>query len=69
MRVVSPGSDDGNFLPAAIVTYRETHPDVFFSVETRHLDGICTALLESGVDVGLAFDPDEWPGIAREVLG
>jgi DNA-binding transcriptional LysR family regulator len=21
------------------------------------------------VDVGLAFDPDEWPGIAREVLG
>ena len=56
-------------LPAAIAGYRSVHPDVFFSVETRHHDGICTALLESGVDVGFAFDPDARPGIASEALG
>lgn len=56
-------------LPAAIASFRTHHPDVFFAVETRHIDGICKALLESGIDVGLAFDPDDRPGIACEHLG
>jgi len=56
-------------LPGAIADYHAERPDVFFSVETRHHDGICTALTESSVDVGFAFDPDVRPGIASEVLG
>ncbi|MEJ2384979.1 MAG: LysR substrate-binding domain-containing protein [Xanthomonadales bacterium] len=56
-------------LPTAIAEYRTTRPDVFFSVETRHHDGVCSALLESGVDLGLAFAPDARPGIASEPLG
>ena len=56
-------------LPAAIASFRTRHPDVFFAVETRHIDGICNAVLESAIDIGLAFDPDERPGIASEHLG
>ena len=56
-------------LPTAIAEYRATHRDVFFSIETRHHDGVCAAVLESGVDLGLAFAPDVRPGIASESLG
>jgi len=56
-------------LPAAIAEYRAVHRDVFFAVETRHHDGVCRALTDSGVDIGLAFAPDARPGIAGESLG
>ena len=56
-------------LPGAIAEYRAVRPHVFFSVETRHHDGVCSALLEGGVDIGLAFAPDARPGIASDALG
>jgi DNA-binding transcriptional LysR family regulator len=56
-------------LPGAIAEYRAAHKEIFFSVETRHHDGVCTALLEAGVDIGLAFAPDVRPGIVSETLG
>jgi DNA-binding transcriptional LysR family regulator len=55
-------------LPAAVAEYRERHHDVFFSVETLHHGEICTALLESRVDIGLLFDPGVVPGLASELL-
>jgi DNA-binding transcriptional LysR family regulator len=57
-----------DLLPRAIASYREIHQDTFFVVETLHHDEIANALLESRLDVGLAFDPDDIPGIRGELL-
>jgi len=55
-------------LPRAIATFREQHPDAVFEIETLHLDEIHHALLESRVDIGLAFDPPGHPGIRQKRL-
>lgn len=57
-----------DLLPRAIASYRELHQDTVFVVETLHHDEIANALLESRLDVGLAFDPDDIPGIRGELL-
>jgi DNA-binding transcriptional LysR family regulator len=57
-----------DLLPRAIASYREMHNDTVFVVETLHLDEMASALLESRLEVGLAFDPDEIPGISGELL-
>ena len=57
-----------DLLPKAIASYREMHSDTVFVVETLHLDEMANALLESRLEVGLAFDPDEIPGISSELL-
>jgi DNA-binding transcriptional LysR family regulator len=58
-----------DILPKAIASYREQHKDTIFTVETLHHDELASALLESRLDVGLAFDPENIPGISGEVLG
>ena len=58
-----------DLLPRAIASYRELHNDTVFSVETLHLDEMASAVLESRLEVGLAFDPDSIPGLAGETLG
>jgi DNA-binding transcriptional LysR family regulator len=58
-----------DLLPRAIASYREMHSDTVFSVETLHHDEMVSALLESRLEVGLAFDPDNIPDIAGELLG
>ena len=50
-------------LPRAISTFRDEHPDAIFEVETLHHDEIYDALYESRIDIGLAFDASEQPGI------
>jgi DNA-binding transcriptional LysR family regulator len=55
-------------LPATVARFRERHSDVFFSVETLHYGEICSALLESRIDMGLVFDPGVVPGITCEQL-
>ena len=57
-----------DLLPRAIASYRASHPDTVFLVETLHHDEIAVALQESRIDVGLAFDPEFIPGIARAPL-
>ena len=57
-----------DLLPGAMATFREKHKDVVFHVETLHHDEICDALLESRLDLGLAFDPVDVPGVAEDVL-
>ena len=58
-----------DLLPKAIASYRELHSDTVFSVETLHHDEMASALLESRLEAGLAFDPDSVPGLAGELLG
>jgi DNA-binding transcriptional LysR family regulator len=69
IRVAATPALGVELLPTAIAQYRATHRDVFFAVETRHHDGVCAALLDAGVDIGLAFGPDVRPGVASESLG
>lgn len=57
-----------DLLPWSVATYREKHSDTTFAVETLHHDEICRALLETRLDLGLAFDAVVVPGIAEETL-
>lgn len=58
-----------DFLPGAIASYREQHADVKFSLETLRHEEISGALMDSRIDIGLAFDPGDLPGISGELLG
>ena len=55
-------------LPRAISTFRDEHPDAIFEVETLHHDEIYDALNESRIDIGLAFDASQKPGIRRKKI-
>jgi len=58
-----------DFLPGAIASYRENHTDLMFSIETLRHEELSAALLDRRIDIGLAFDPDNLPGIGGELLG
>lgn len=58
-----------DFLPGTIARYRERHGHVQFSVETLRHEELAPALLESRIDLALAFDPDNMPGVSGELLG
>jgi len=58
-----------DFLPGAVASYREEHEDITFSLETLRHEEISSALMDSRIDIGLAFDPGNSPGIRGELLG
>jgi len=68
IRVASTPAFGLDVLPRAIASFREQHADSVFEIETLHLDEMYSALQESRIDIGLAFDPKEHPGIHHEVL-
>ena len=55
-------------LPAAVSSYLDDHSDTVFEIETLHHDEIASALLESRIDIGLAFDSVPVPGLAADTL-
>ncbi|MGB5721982.1 MAG: LysR family transcriptional regulator [Woeseiaceae bacterium] len=55
-------------LPTAIRTYLREHSDTVFEIETLHVDQMAEALLESRIDIGIAFDAGKMPGINDETL-
>ena len=55
-------------LPKAVASFREKYADTIFEIETLHLDQLNEALLESRVDIGLAFDPPETAGIEQRTI-
>lgn len=57
IRIASTPAFGLEVLPRAVATFRERHDDIVFEVETLHLDEITTALVESRMDIGLAFEP------------
>lgn len=68
IRVASTPAFGLEILPSAIASFRRQYPNAIFEIETRHLDEIHHALLESRIDIGLAFDPSKHPGIRRKRL-
>lgn len=69
IRVAATTAFGIDFLPGAIAGYRESHPDVLFGIETLRHEELPAALLESRIDLALAFDPNNMPGISGELLG
>lgn len=57
-----------DLLPRAIASFRESHSNTVFEIETLHHAQINNALQRSQIDLGLAFDPIRYPGIALQVL-
>ena len=57
-----------DLLPGAVATYLQEHEGTVFEIETLHHDEMGEAILESRIDIGLAFDPADTPGLALEKL-
>lgn len=68
IRIAATPAFGMDLLPSAVAAYREIHGDTIFEIETLHHDEICNALLESRLDIGLAFDPDVVHDVAEETL-
>lgn len=68
IRIASTPAFGLDLLPRAITSFRKANRDVVFEIDTLHLDEINTALIESRVDIGLAFDPIGRPGIEERAL-
>ena len=58
-----------DFLPSAIASYKAMHGDILFGIETLRHEELTGALLDSRIDLALAFDPENMPGIRGEALG
>ena len=56
------------FLPGAIASYRKEYGELMFSTETLRHEELAAALLDSRIDIALAFDPGNLPGIRGELL-
>ena len=68
IRVAATPAFGVDLLPAAVASYLAGHGDTVFEIETLHHDEISTALLESRIDIGLAFDAVDGPGLTSETL-
>ena len=68
IRVASTPAFGLEVLPQAVASFRKLNPEAIFEIETLHLEGIIDALLESRIDIGLAFDPVANPGIKQQRL-
>lgn len=68
IRVAATPAFGVDLLPAAVAGYLADHEDTVFEIETLHHDEISAALLESRIDIGLAFDSVIAPGLTSETL-
>ena len=68
IRVAATPAFGVDLLPTAVASYLDGHEDTVFEIETLHHDEISTALLESRIDIGLAFDAVMVPGLSSETL-
>jgi DNA-binding transcriptional LysR family regulator len=68
IRVASTPAFGLEVLPKAVASFRQDHADTVFELETLHFDEISDALLESRIDIGLAFEPASNPGIEEKKL-
>lgn len=69
IRVAATTAFGIDFLPSAIATYKAQNEDVLLGIETLRHEELSAALLDSRIDLALAFDPENMPGIRGELLG
>ena len=69
IRVASTPAIGMELVPNVVASYNATHPGVYFEIETLHYTEIVTALLESRIDIALAFDPPTHPSITEHAIG
>lgn len=68
VRIAATPAFGVDLIPAAISSYLEQRPETEFEIETLHHDEIGDALLESRVDIGLAFAAVPPPGLVKESM-
>jgi DNA-binding transcriptional LysR family regulator len=68
IRVAATPAVGLDLLPGAVASYHADHENTVFEIETLHHDEINEALLESRIDIGLAFDAVAAPGLRSESL-
>lgn len=69
IRIATTPAFGMDFLPGAIASYQEGHGDIMFGLETLRHEELSIALMDSRVDIGVAFDLGNLPGITGELLG
>ena len=68
IRIASTPAFGLEVLPRAVASFRSQNRDAIFEIDTLHLDEMHDALIESRIDIGLAFDPIAVPAIdAKEI--
>ncbi len=68
IRIAATPAFGVDLLPTAVASYLADREDTVFEIETLHHDEIGAALLESRIDIGLAFDSVTLPGLTSETL-
>jgi len=68
IRIAATPAFGVDLLPGAIASYLTDHKDTEFEIETLHHKEIGDALLESRIDIGLAFDSVAAPGLSSVSL-
>ena len=68
IRIAATPAFGVDLIPNAVSGYLKQHPETGFEIETLHHDEIAGALLESRVDIGLAFDSIPAPGLVKESI-
>ena len=68
VRVAATPAFGVDLLPTAVSSYLADHKDTIFEIETLHHDEMADALLESRIDIGLAFDSVPVPGLRSKSL-
>lgn len=69
LRVAATPAFGIDFLPRTMASYLEQHSELVFSLETLPHEELAAALLDSRIDLALAFDPENMPGIEGELIG
>ena len=68
IRVATTTAFGIDFLPRTIASYRKEHGNLMFSIEILRHEELAAALLDSRIDIALAFDPGNLPGIKGKLL-
>lgn len=55
-------------IPDIVSRFQCAHPNVFFGLQTLHMDGIANSLDDGSIDIGVALAPPDSPDFEAKVL-
>lgn len=68
IRVAATPAFGLHLLPSTIASFLSSHGRTAFEIETLHYEEMALALEEQRIDIGLAFDPPQKPGIGIDLI-